>query len=110
MVSVPTVAVLQSLKRSLYQLQKMLAFGDSLPTLDDILSVSGESKPLTARPITSERAERTGTATGNRTDKKKASETAPRLLYLGTSPGVPYHQEQVGNILNKSQELGHSLC
>ena len=88
----------------------MLAFGDSLLTLDDILSVSGKGKPLTARPATSERAEREEGATGSRTDKKKQSDTAPRLLYLGTLPGVPRHQEQVGEIFKHCQEFGYSLC
>ena len=81
----------------------MLAFGDSLLTLDDILSVSGEGKPLTARPVTGERAERTESSTRNRTDRKKTREAGPRLLYLGTLPGIPHHQEQVGNNVTKSR-------
>ena len=87
----------------------MLAFGDSQLTLDDILSVSGKGKPLTARPITGERAGRTESGTGNHTDKKKPEETGPRLLYLGTSSGIPHHQEQVGDILIKPRTCLLSL-
>lgn len=76
--------------------QELLAFGGIPLTLDDVMSVSGKGKPLTARRVTAEREERAPSTRENYGERQRTGETNQQLLYLGTSQGVPHHQNEVG--------------